>query len=102
MYYSERAGNSSSTRCPGHLDTEETSLTPQIESIFSVTQLLTVFYWGSLSDRIGRKPVLIMGSLGCFVSAVGFGLSTSFWMMAVTRGFAGLMNGNVAVLKCVM
>lgn len=35
----------------------------KIESVFSVTQLLTVFYWGSLSDRIGRKPVLIIVSL---------------------------------------
>ncbi len=31
-----------------------------MESVFSIAQLVTVFYWGTLSDRIGRKPVLIM------------------------------------------
>ena len=35
-----------------------------VESVFSITQLMTVFHWGTLSDRIGRKPVLI------FVSAM--------------------------------
>lgn len=33
-----------------------------VESVFSVAQLLTVFHWGTLSDRIGRKPVLILVS----------------------------------------
>jgi MFS family permease len=74
----------------------------QIESVFSVTQLLTVFYWGALSDKIGRKPVLIIGCFGSAISAILFGMSQSFWMMVVTRSINGLMNGNVAVLKCIM
>ncbi|KAI9634257.1 major facilitator superfamily domain-containing protein [Dioszegia hungarica] len=73
-----------------------------IESIFSITQLTTVFYWGSLSDRWGRKPILIIGSIGSAISAIMFGFSKSLTMMIVTRSFNGLMNGNVAVLKCIM
>jgi hypothetical protein len=38
-------------------------LTWQVESIFSLVQLFTIFHWGALSDRIGRKPVLIIVSL---------------------------------------
>ena len=38
-----------------------------VESVFSIAQLLTVFHWGALSDKIGRKPVLILVSLSlCF------------------------------------
>jgi MFS family permease len=32
----------------------------QVESLFSLAQLLTIFHWGALSDRIGRKPVLLL------------------------------------------
>jgi MFS family permease len=39
------------------------TLTWQVESIFSLVQLFTIFHWGALSDRIGRKPVLIIVSL---------------------------------------
>ncbi|ORY23550.1 major facilitator superfamily domain-containing protein [Naematelia encephala] len=73
-----------------------------IESIFSLTQLVTVFFWGSLSDRIGRKPVLIIGCVGSSVSAVAFGLSKSFPMLVLTRCLNGVMNGNIGVLKAIM
>ena len=38
--------------------------------MFSITQLLTVFHWGALSDRIGRKPVLIMVSHTCQLDSI--------------------------------
>jgi predicted MFS family arabinose efflux permease len=42
------------------------------------------------------------GCVGCSVSAVAFGFSQSFWMLVVTRSLNGMMNGNVAVLKCIV
>lgn len=86
----------------------------EVESIFSITQLLTVFHWGALSDRIGRKPVLIIvrpllsiraeyqGCIGSSVSAIAFGLSKSFTMLIITRCLNGVMNGNIGVLKAIM
>lgn len=44
----------------------------------------------------------IIGSIGSAISAIMFGFSGSLTMMIVTRAVNGLMNGNVAVLKCIM
>ncbi|KAL7419048.1 hypothetical protein Q5752_005884 [Cryptotrichosporon argae] len=73
-----------------------------IESTFALAELLTVFYWGSLSDRIGRRPVLLIGCAASAVSATCFGLSKSFTTLLVARAINGLANGNVAVLKSVI
>ncbi|BGO90910.1 hypothetical protein NBRC10512_002338 [Rhodotorula toruloides] len=73
-----------------------------IESIFAFTTFSTVLAWGRLSDRIGRKPVLIIGLTGVTLSIVSFGLSKSFWMLVVSRCVGGMLNGNVAVIKSVV
>ncbi|GAA5866645.1 hypothetical protein JCM8547_002708 [Rhodosporidiobolus lusitaniae] len=73
-----------------------------IESLFALTTFSTVLFWGRLSDRIGRKPVLIIGLLGVTASIVAFGLSTQFWMLIVSRCIGGALNGNVAVIKSMM
>lgn len=51
------------------------------------------FWWGMLSDRIGRKPILLSGLTGLSISITGFGLQTSFTGLVVARCFAGIMNG---------
>lgn len=73
-----------------------------IESLFALSQTLTILYWGSLSDRIGRKPVLLMGLTGVACSAVLFGLSKTFWWAVAARALAGATNGNVAIVKSVV
>jgi len=73
-----------------------------IESIFSLVQMFTVFFWGRLSDSIGRKPVLLLGMVGVLCSTLSFGMSKSLGWMIASRCISGLMNGNVAVLKSVL
>lgn len=53
--------------------------------------------WGRLSDRIGRKPVIMMCLAGTACSYLMLGLATELWMVFVARGFAGLMAGNFGV-----
>jgi len=73
-----------------------------ITSLFALSQLCTTFWWGMLSDRIGRKPILLSGLTGLSISITSFGLQTSFTGLVVARCFAGIMNGNVAIVKCVL
>ncbi|KAG9087322.1 hypothetical protein FS749_002997, partial [Ceratobasidium sp. UAMH 11750] len=73
-----------------------------VEGLFALAQFCTVWFWGSLSDRIGRRPVLIFGLCGVIGSTISFGLSKSFHMMLISRTLSGALNGNVAVIKSVM
>ncbi|KZW03413.1 MFS general substrate transporter [Exidia glandulosa HHB12029] len=73
-----------------------------IESLFFATEALCVFRWGRLSDRIGRKKVLIGGLAALAISMLGFGLSRRFWMVVASRALAGALNGNIGVIKSAM
>ena len=61
--------------------------------------VIPVWFWGSLSDRIGRRPVLLFGLCGTVGSTMLFGLSRSFTTMLISRTLSGVLNGNVAVIK---
>lgn len=58
--------------------------------------------WGRLSDRIGRKPVLLGGALGLTVSMLGFGVSRQYWAIVLSRCAEGALNGNIGVTKSMM
>ncbi|KAF8218231.1 major facilitator superfamily domain-containing protein [Mycena galopus ATCC 62051] len=73
-----------------------------IESLFFVAEAFTVLQWSSMSDRVGRKPVLLMGLFGISLSMISFGLSKSYGALVVSRCLAGLLNGNVGVIKSMM
>ncbi|KAG7090157.1 hypothetical protein E1B28_011766 [Marasmius oreades] len=73
-----------------------------IESLFFVTECLTVYHWGRASDRIGRRPILLIGPLGLTVAMLGFGLSKTFWQLVVFRCAQGVFNGNLGVVKTLM
>ncbi|RXW25540.1 hypothetical protein EST38_g339 [Candolleomyces aberdarensis] len=73
-----------------------------VESTFFLSETLTVFAWGWLSDLLGRKPVLLMGPLGLSLAMLGFGLSTTFWPLVFFRACQGMFNGNIGVSKSVL
>uniref|UniRef100_A0A0L0P4R3 Major facilitator superfamily (MFS) profile domain-containing protein n=1 Tax=Candidozyma auris TaxID=498019 RepID=A0A0L0P4R3_CANAR len=66
---------------------------------FAFAQFLCCIHWGRLSDRIGRKPVLLLGLLGTATSLLIFGFSTNFYMAITARTLMGALNGNIAVLQ---
>ncbi|KAF8813379.1 MFS general substrate transporter [Phlegmacium glaucopus] len=73
-----------------------------IESAFFFAEAVTVIQWGYLSDRFGRRPVLLLGPLGLAVSMFIFGASTKFAPLVLSRCFQGMFNGNIGVTKSVI
>ena len=66
---------------------------------YSVAQFLFSPFWGSLSDRIGRRPVLMIGLLGNTVFFTAFGFSNTLMFALGARFLAGVFNGNIAVAR---
>jgi MFS family permease len=62
---------------------------------YSFGQLIAAPFWGRLSDRIGRKPVLIVGLLGAAASYVLLANAPSVLALGLARCFGGLMAGNI-------
>ncbi len=52
--------------------------------------------WGGLSDRFGRKPILLIGILGYVITMTWFGLATRLWMLFAARILAGILSSATA------
>lgn len=66
---------------------------------FSAAQFLFAPIWGRLSDRFGRRPILVLGLFGSGLSYVLFGLAESVLVLLISRIAAGVMGANVAVAQ---
>ena len=66
---------------------------------FAFAEFSTGMVWGRVSDRIGRKPVLIMGLVGTALSMISFGFARTLPAAIMARALGGLLNGNVGVLQ---
>ncbi|HEX2568504.1 MAG TPA: MFS transporter [Polyangia bacterium] len=68
-------------------------------AIYSVMQLVFAPIWGRVSDRIGRRPVLLVSILGSCGSQLGYALAPSYVWLVVARGFAGLCGANISAAQ---
>ncbi|KIH93776.1 major facilitator superfamily transporter [Sporothrix brasiliensis 5110] len=69
-----------------------------LASTFALAQLATNLFWGYLSDAIGRKPVMLLGSFLLMLCFCAFGFCTRYWQVVVVHVAMGLLNGNAAVV----
>ncbi|CAM3826427.1 MFS transporter [Mesobacillus zeae] len=61
-------------------------------AVYSLMQLLFAPMWGRISDRIGRKPVIMVGIAGLAISFFLMALSTQLWMLFAARIIGGLLS----------
>jgi multidrug resistance protein len=85
-YYTERTGASAFT-------------VGTIISVFAFCQFLAGPFLGQLSDRYGRKPVLLLSQFGSLVGYIIFALSNSLWLIFLSRIIDGLSAGNMSVAQ---
>ena len=64
-----------------------------VTSAFAFAEFSTGVVWGRLSDRIGRKPVLLIGLAGTGLSMLVFGFAPSLPIALLGRALGGLLNG---------
>src|SRR6266851_7805930 len=66
---------------------------------YSLMSMVTAPLWGRLSDRIGRRPVL-MASMAAAALAYGWlAFADRLWMLFAARAFAGACAGNIAAAQ---
>jgi len=58
----------------------------------ALTEFLFGPIWGSISDRVGRKPILMIGMFGYALSMFLFGLATQLWMLIAFRALSGVLS----------
>lgn len=63
---------------------------------YAVMRLIFGPVWGGLSDRVGRKPILMIGILGYVITMVWFGLATQLWMLFAARILSGILSSATA------
>jgi MFS transporter, DHA1 family, tetracycline resistance protein len=70
-------------------------ITPIMGS-YSLCQLLAAPFWGRLSDRYGRRPILMTSLAGACVSYLILGFATNIGWLLVSRMLGGFMAGNIS------
>ncbi|MBS0365418.1 MAG: MFS transporter [Proteobacteria bacterium] len=70
-------------------------ITPILGS-YSLCQLLAAPWWGRLSDRYGRRPIMMSSLAGACLSYVLLALAHNSWWLLASRMLAGFMAGNIA------
>src|SRR5271170_983371 len=66
---------------------------------YSLFQLFAAPLWGALSDRIGRRPVLMTSMAASALAYLWFGSASALWMLFAARALAGACAGNIAAAQ---
>lgn len=86
----------------GYQETEKGYYAGLVASMVFAGRSVGSFFWGWLSDRMGRRPVILMTIFGNGLCCLLFGLTVNLPMALVTRFLAGLANGTVGIAKTIL
>ena len=74
-------------------------ITSFIVSSFTVAQLLSAPMWGRFSDRVGRRPALLIALSASAIAYLIFGFAESLWVLLLSRVVQGAGGGTVGVIQ---
>jgi DHA1 family multidrug resistance protein-like MFS transporter len=63
-----------------------------LTGVYPLIQLIFAPLWGRWSDRIGRRPLVLIGIAGYVIAQVLFGLATSLWLLYAARTIGGMLS----------
>ncbi|MBT6095339.1 MAG: MFS transporter [Rhodospirillaceae bacterium] len=67
-----------------------------VMATYSLTQFIAAPFWGRASDRMGRRPILLMSLFGAALAYVWLGYADNIWMLFGARAVGGFMAGNLS------
>ena len=68
-------------------------------AVYALMQLIGAPLLGRLSDRFGRRPILLISVFGTFLGFLLFGFATTLWMLFAARILDGVTGGNLSVAQ---
>jgi MFS family permease len=74
----------------------EPALTTFIIALHALCQSVAMPVWGALSDRRGRRPVLLVSMIGHAGAYLLMGFADSLWLLALSRVLSGVTSANLA------
>jgi len=74
-------------------------VTSFIVASFTVAQLLSAPMWGRFSDRVGRRPALLIALTASAIAYLIFGFAHSLWLLLLSRVVQGAGGGTVGVIQ---
>ncbi|MEZ4860407.1 MAG: MFS transporter [Caldilineaceae bacterium] len=73
-----------------------------LNTVYPLTQLIGAPVLGRLSDRYGRKPIMIISQIGTLVGFLLLGFANSFWVLLLSRTIDGFSGGNISTAQAMM
>ncbi|HCS21673.1 MAG TPA: tetracycline resistance MFS efflux pump [Bacteroidetes bacterium] len=73
-----------------------------VAALYALMNFLFAPLWGSMSDRIGRRPVILISIFITALAQFFFGFITTFWMLMLQRSLAGIGSANISAANAYM
>ncbi|MFM8603396.1 MAG: MFS transporter, partial [Gemmatimonadota bacterium] len=68
-------------------------------SSFAIAQLVSAPFWGRVSDRVGRRPALLVGMAASGIAYIGFAFANSLELLFLSRIIQGAGGGTTGVIQ---
>lgn len=73
----------------------EPSLVTIILAIYPIASFIAAPIWGRLSDRLGRRPILMISQAGAVAAFLVLGFADNIWLLVASRFIGGICAGNI-------